>query len=288
VSKTTKRVAPALLLLCFFLGGTALYRLRTSSSQETRQAAADQPSAPIAPVVVPSSAAAVAEPVAPPADRAGASVAQPRGRAVVPSSGVAVAEPVAPPGDRARPDVAQAGGSDEGGPARREPEEGRPHRKKTVALAARAAAASKSQEEASAVAAALAMLQPKWGSVAVKLRSRLGVAIQSFEIVKVAVWVDGREVSTLDGKSFHEEKDAVEAWNGTLETGAHILAVVVEYRGNGHVFSYFNQYRYTARSRTLLRVDEGARLQMLVDLEDKGGVNTPFDKRLAIAFAAEH
>jgi hypothetical protein len=154
-------------------------------------------------------------------------------------------------------------------------------------VVARAAAASKSQEQAAAVSAALSMLQKKWGNVAVELRPKLG-AVQSFEIVKVAISVDGREVSVVDGKSFGQHNNAIEAWSGTIETGAHILAVLVEYEGNGHnVFSYFKGYRYTARSRTLFRVDEGARLHMLVDLVDKGGVNTAFEKRLAIAFAAE-
>jgi hypothetical protein len=207
----------------------------------------------------------------------------------VPSSAAAVREPVAPPGDRARPGVAHPGGREDGRPARREPgEEGRSHRRKALALAAPAAATSKSQEQAAALSAALSMLQKKWGNVAIELRPKLGDAVQSFEIVKVAIWVDGREVSALDGKTIGQHKSGVEAWNSTIETGAHILAVNIEYQGNGHhVFSYFNDYRYTARSRTLFRVNEGERLQMLVDLVDKGGMNTSFDKRLAIAFAAE-
>jgi len=132
------------------------------------------------------------------------------------------------------------------------------------------------------------MPQNRLGNVAIEVRPKLGDAVQSFQIVKVAASVDGRQVSALDGQSFGEHKNEVQAWNGNIEAGEHVLNIVVEYHGNGHrVFSYFDGYRYTARSSTHFRLDEGARLQMMVDLLDTGGVNTPFERRLAIAFATK-
>jgi hypothetical protein len=253
LSKTTKRVALALVLLCLTLGGTALYQRKTGSSHEATQSTAAEPSTPIA--TAPTSAAPT--PAAPPGDRAAAVVAQPEEH-------------------EAREHV------------RREPREERSaHRKKSLAMAGRASAIRESQSPAAAPPAEPPTPQSRRGNVAIEVRPKLGDAVQSFEIVKVAASVDGHEVSALDGKSFGQRNNEVQAWNGTVEAGEHVLNVVVEYHGNGHkVFSYFNGYRYTARSSTHFRVDEGGRLQMVVDLVDTGGVNTAFEKRLAIAFAA--
>jgi hypothetical protein len=216
-------------------------------------------------------------------------------------------EPVAPPGDRAAATAAGSGNDEERGRASGAPrEERRSHRGKALAMeeptpatsesqtptvaapAEPAPATSESQTPTVAAPAEPPMPQHRRGNVAIEVRPKLGNAVQSFEIVKVAASVDGYEVSALDGKSFGPHRSEVEAWNGTIDAGEHVLNVVVEYHGNGHgVFSYFDGYRYTARSSTHFRLDEGARLQMMVDLIDKGGVNTAFDKRLAIAFAAK-
>jgi hypothetical protein len=104
--------------------------------------------------------------------------------------------------------------------------------------------------------------------------------------VKIAAFVDGLKVAAVDDKTFWEGKPELELWKGALDAGEHVLTVDVAYRGNGHgVFSYFDNYHYNARSSTRFRLDDGARLQMLVDVLDKGGMNTSFDQRLLIAFA---
>jgi len=216
-------------------------------------------------------------------------------------------EPAAPPGDRAAATVARSGNDELRGHASGAPrEERRSHQEKALAIAEPPPATSESQSGAVAAPAEPApaasepqtrtvaapaeplLPQQRRGNVAIEVRPKLGGAVQSFEIVKVAASVDGHEVSALDGKSFGPHKSEVEAWNGTIDAGEHVLNVVVEYHGNGHgVFSYFDGYRYTARSSTHFRVDGGGRSEMKVDLIDKGGVNTAFDKRLAIAFATK-
>jgi hypothetical protein len=269
MSKTTKRVVLALVLLCLSLGGTALYFRGSGSSEHAKVAAvAGQPSTPIAAAPM---LAVTPSPSPPPA----------------------TAEPVAPPEERASPTVARSRKGEERERASDEPrEERRSHRKKAALALEDPEPAARSRSQAPSVVAPGAapaepsLPQPKFGNIAIDVRPKLGDAVQSFEIVKVAASVDGRAVAELDGKSFSPHKGEVEAWNGAIEAGAHVLNIVVEYHGNGHgVFSYFDGYRYTARSSTLFRLDEGARLHMLVDLVDKGGVNTAFEKRLAIAFA---
>ena len=267
MSKTTKRVALALVILCLCVGGTALYFRGTGTLQEAaKPAAGGQPSTLMAIAPAPAPAPAMAP-------------------APVPPSPPAAAEPVAASGDhREAATVARSGNDDERAPTSRAPrEERRSRRKKALAMAKAVPAAGESH--AQAATAEVTAPQNRQGHVAIAVRPKLGAAVQSFDIVKVAASVDGHEVSALDGKSFGPHKDEVEAWNGSIDAGEHVLNIVVEYHGNGHgVFSYFDGYRYTARSSTHFHLNEGAQLQMVVDLIDKGGVNTAFEKRLAIAF----
>ena len=124
------------------------------------------------------------------------------------------------------------------------------------------------------------------GNVAIRVRPKLGGKVQAFQIVKIVAFVDAIEVVAIDDKNFWQGKPEIELWKGSLPAGEHQLKVVVDYHGNGHsVFSYFDSYHYAATSSTLFQLQEGARLEMMIDLVDKGGVNTAFDKRLQIAFA---
>src|SRR5262249_26077318 len=73
LSKTTKRVALVLLLLCLSLGGTVLYRHGTGSSEGRREAAAGGPAKAIAPAPTPAPGATPAiAPPSPPEERAAA------------------------------------------------------------------------------------------------------------------------------------------------------------------------------------------------------------------------
>jgi hypothetical protein len=168
--------------------------------------------------------------------------------------------------------------------ARHQPDNEQPIRsEKVVAVVEPERAAP---QAASPTAETAAVPQERWGNLTIQIRPKLGDTVHAFALAKVAAFVDGRQVSALDGKSFGQRNTEVQAWNSTITAGEHVLNVVVEYHGNGHsVFSYFDGYRYTARSSAPFRIEEGRRLEMMVDLLDRGGVNTPFEQRLAIAFA---
>jgi hypothetical protein len=128
--------------------------------------------------------------------------------------------------------------------------------------------------------------QEKLGDIAIRVRPKLGAKVQVFQIVKVVAFVDAKEIVAIDDKTFWQGKQDIDLWKGSLPVGEHVLNVLVDYHGNGHnVFSYFDTYHYATRSSTQFRLQEGARLEMMVDLVDKGGVNTAFDKRLQISFA---
>jgi hypothetical protein len=269
MSKTTKRTVLVLLLLCLGLGGAVLYRRGAGSSEGMKQTVARQPAS----AIDPQSDPAIAPP--PAASQANDSVAPRAARRL------AVAEKTA--------------NSDEPAPGLPEPPEEQPSAP-TVALAeadadAEAAAAAEAAAPAAPVESGLtpeeaAVLRGKRGELAVAFRPKLGSAVAMFQIMKISAFVDGRKVAVIDDKAVWEGKPEIELWKGTLDAGEHVLTVEVAYHGNGHhVFSYFDKYHYDVRSSTQFRLDEGPRLQMMVDLIDKGGMNTSFEKRLLLTFA---
>jgi hypothetical protein len=266
LSKRTKRVGLAVLLLSLTLGGATLYLHANRSPGGAEQAAAGKTSISIAaaPAPTPVAATPLADP--PVVDRA---------RAPAPTIVIAAAVKARSDGARRR-----------ARPERSEPGDKEPLRsEKTVAVAI-VEPERPAQQAAAPTAETAAVPQERWGNLTIQIRPKLGDTVHSFEIAKVAAFVDGRQVSALDGKDFGQHNPEVQAWNSTITAGEHVLNVVVEYHGNGHsVFSYFDGYRYTARSSTLFRIEDRARLEMTVDLLDRGGVNTPFERRLAIAFA---
>jgi hypothetical protein len=119
------------------------------------------------------------------------------------------------------------------------------------------------------------------GTVTIRARAKMGTA---FQILKVTSSIDGLEVFSSGGAGLQQGQE-LDLFKGTLPPGEHTLVVVAEYKGDGHrVFSYFDGYRYRARSSTRFQVQNGEKKDMTVDLSDKGGANTAFEDRLAIAF----
>jgi hypothetical protein len=126
----------------------------------------------------------------------------------------------------------------------------------------------------------------KLADIAIKVRPMLGTKAPAFQIVRMVALIDTKEIVAIDDKTFWQGKQEIDLWKGRLPVGDHVLNVVVDYHGNGHsVFSYFDSYHYATHSSTQFQLQEGARLEMMIDIVDKGGVNTAFDKRLQIAFA---
>jgi hypothetical protein len=214
----------------------------------------------------------------------------PPAQPIVPQSSPAIAPPPAAEAtDSVTPRAALGGAAhkaasiDDRGRRNHERREEQPAEQK-VAVAAPEAPAAPAESDLTPEEAAV--LRGKRGNMAIEFRPKLGGAVRAFQIMKISAFVDGRKVVAVDDKTFWEGKPQIELWQGELEAGAHVLTVEVAYRGNGHgVFSYFDNYHYDVRSSTQFRLEDGPRLQMMVDLIDKGGMNTSFDKRLLLAFA---
>jgi hypothetical protein len=268
VSKNAKRVGLAALLLCLCVAGANVYRRLTGA-----------PVGAPPPVAAPRVASAPAERNPPPPPVAPAA----------PAPAVPAAE---------SDTTALASQSESRGGARKRVRRAR--REETPSIAGKsdegaaplaadvqpAAPAPADTPAAPAVApAADAAPAPKAGShISIRIRPKLGPTVQDFQIVKVTALIDGRTICVAEGKGFEPDK-GLEVFRGNLEAGEHTLNVLAEYRGNGHsVFSYFDRYRYTARSSTQLRAEEGGKLEITVDLVDRGGANTAFEERLVIAF----
>jgi len=259
LSKTTKRTVLVLLLLCLGLGGAVLYRRNTGSTEGMKQAAAPQP----APATVPEAD----PPIAPPAAAQATDSITPRA-----ARGVSAA--------------AKKASNDELAHIDPEPREEQPAEQRVALAEADAAVTPAAPVEPELTPEEVALLRGKRGEMAVEFRPNLGSAVATFQIMKISTFVDGHKVAAVDDKTVWEGKPEIELWKGALEAGEHVLTVEVAYRGNGHhVFSYFDKYHYDVRSSTKFRLDEGPRLQMLVDLIDKGGMNTSFEKRLLLVFA---
>jgi hypothetical protein len=109
----------------------------------------------------------------------------------------------------------------------------------------------------------------------------------SLRLMKVAYLLDGKTIFSEDGAKLQEAKD-LEVFNRRTTAGEHTLSVIATFQGNGHgVFSYFDSYRYMARSEHRFLVREKGVTQLSVTLLEKSGPLTAIENRLAIAFKVD-
>jgi hypothetical protein len=277
MSKGTKRaVGLGILLLCL-TAGVATLRHRRSATGPEQGAPVQATAPPPRRAAVPGDSPEMGAPAASPEPGAPVGSPEPNTPGL---AGQTAMETADPPGRDTRPR------------RKREPttrwSPGAPPPGAARPLASAAPSAAPAEIPAAAPASAPAVEeappQKKRGNVAVHVRPRLGGTVPAFQLMTVTTLIDGRVVATSEGKGF-ESSRPLEVFTGTLEVGEHALNILAEYRGNGHnVFSYFEGYRYTARSSIRFAVKEGTRSEITVDLLDKGGVTRAFEDRLAIAF----
>jgi hypothetical protein len=106
----------------------------------------------------------------------------------------------------------------------------------------------------------------------------------SLRLVKITLLLDGSPVFQLSGDTLASARD-FDAFNRRIDVGSHTLTAVAEFQGNGHgVFSYYDGYKYKARSAQQFVVDKARPAQVTVTLFEKGGPLTSVENRLAIAF----
>lgn len=93
-----------------------------------------------------------------------------------------------------------------------------------------------------------------------------------YQMVKVSYQLDGREVyvrSIEPGRPAEPKQQNV--YDGNVRPGDHTLAIAVTYRGDGNkVFSYYDQYQFTAKAAHRFTVTDGQTTKLEVRCFEKG------------------
>lgn len=93
-----------------------------------------------------------------------------------------------------------------------------------------------------------------------------------FQMVKVSYQLDGREVfvrSLEPGRPADAKEQTV--YDGSVRPGDHTVGVAVVYRGDGNkVFSYYDQYTFTAKAAHRFSVTDGQTTRLEVVCREKG------------------
>ena len=114
-----------------------------------------------------------------------------------------------------------------------------------------------------------------------------------YQMVKVSYQLDGREVyvRSLDlGRTTESARPKEESvYDGNVRPGDHTLAVAVVYRGDGNkVFSYYDQYNFTAKAAHRFTVTDGQTTRLEVVCFEKGNpLLTKVEDRPAFDFRVE-
>lgn len=113
----------------------------------------------------------------------------------------------------------------------------------------------------------------------------------SFRLTKLVYAVDGAQVfarSDDAAESLYKTK-TFDILNGPIAPGSHTISVVAVYRGHGYgVFKYLDKYTFTAKSSHTFTVDEGKTVKVEGVGYEKGGPNTPMEKRPDIKFTTSN
>jgi hypothetical protein len=113
----------------------------------------------------------------------------------------------------------------------------------------------------------------------------------SFRLTKLVYAVDGAQVfarSDDAAESLYKTK-TFDILNGPIAPGSHTISVVAVYRGHGYgVFKYLDKYTFTAKSSHTFTVDEGKTVKVEATGYEKGGPNTPMEKRPDIKFSTSN
>ena len=107
----------------------------------------------------------------------------------------------------------------------------------------------------------------------------------TFRLTKVSFFVEGSPVAAQDFPTGLEANADVQVFERRVDLGNHTLRAVLEYQGNGAGgLSYFEGYRYKVSSSHDVTVTANASSQITVVSYEKGGLLTPFENRLGVAF----
>jgi len=110
-----------------------------------------------------------------------------------------------------------------------------------------------------------------------------------FRLTKLVYAIDGAQVfarSDETGESLYKTK-SFEILNGPIAPGSHTISVIAMYRGHGlGPFQYLDKYTFTAKASHSFTVEEGRAVRIEAVGYEKGGANTPMEKRPDVKFKA--
>ncbi len=107
----------------------------------------------------------------------------------------------------------------------------------------------------------------------------------SFRLIKLIYTVDGTQVfarSDDTAETLYKTK-AFDIFSGPIAPGNHNVSAVATYRGHGYgVFEYLTKYTFSAKGSQTFTAGEGKISRLECKGYEKGGPNTPLEKRPAI------
>ena len=107
----------------------------------------------------------------------------------------------------------------------------------------------------------------------------------SFRLISVVYALDGTQVfvRTDDAADSLYKTKSFDIFSGPIAPGNHNLAVAVTYRGHGYgVFEYLSKFTFTAKDASSFTAAEGKITRVDCRGYEKGGANTPMERRPAI------
>lgn len=107
----------------------------------------------------------------------------------------------------------------------------------------------------------------------------------SFHLISLTYTLDGTQIFVRSDDSGEQlyKSTSFDVLNGPIAPGNHTLSAVATYRGHGYgVFEYLSKFTFTARGGSTFVTEEGKVSNIACRGYEKGGANTPMEKRAAV------
>lgn len=107
----------------------------------------------------------------------------------------------------------------------------------------------------------------------------------SFHLISLTYALDGTQIFVRNddtGETLYKTS-SFDIFSGPIAPGNHTLNAVATYRGHGYgVFEYLSKFTFTARGGSTFVAEEGKISSVACRGFEKGGANTPMEKRPAV------
>ncbi len=107
----------------------------------------------------------------------------------------------------------------------------------------------------------------------------------SFHLTSVAYTLDGTQIFARNDEAGDTlyKTTSFDVFNGPIAPGNHTLSATVTYRGHGYgVFEYLSKFTFEAHGGSTFVAEEGKVSRVECRGYEKGGANTPMEKRPAV------